>query len=123
LTERAGDYWRSGADGVLRICRCQSCGWYLHPPMPVCPKCRGRELGFEPVSGRGRVHAFTINRYQWNPGMAPPYVLAEIELPEQRGLKILSNVVGIEPEAVETGLQVTVTFDHVGETWIPVFTA
>src|ERR1019366_4675146 len=92
LTARTGEYWRSGADGVLRIARCQSCGRYLHPPQPACPRCHGREIRFEPVSGRGVVYSWTINRYQWTPGMPPPYVLAEVELVEQEGLRILTNI-------------------------------
>jgi uncharacterized OB-fold protein len=121
LTERTGDYWRSGADGVMRIAQCGACGWRLHPPKPVCPKCRGREISFQPVSGRGVVHACTINRYAWFPTMPPPYVIAEVELEEQPGLRITTNIVGCEPEAVRIGMPVTVEFDHVGETWIPVF--
>jgi uncharacterized OB-fold protein len=123
ITERTGDYWRSGADGILRIARCQSCNWYLHPPKPICGKCWGRDIQFEPVSGNGTVYTLTVNRYQWNPGMPPPYVIAEVELPEQVGLRITSNIIGCEIDAVKIGLSVTVTFDHVGETWIPVFTA
>ncbi len=121
LTERTGDYWRSGADGVLRIARCQACGFRLHPPRPVCPKCRGREIAFEPVSGKGEIWSWTVNRYQWSPGMTPPYVIAEVELVEQKGLRILSNIVDCEIDQVRIGMPVTVAFDHVDEAYIPVF--
>jgi uncharacterized protein len=121
VTERTGGYWRSGADGTLRIARCRSCNWYIHPPRPICPACRGRDIAFEPVSGKASVYAVTINRYQWNPGMTPPYAVAEVELPEQKGLRLMTNIIGCAPEEVEVGMPVTVTFDHVGETWIPVF--
>ena len=121
LTDRTAEYWRSGADGVLRIARCQSCGWYLHPPQPACPKCHGSTIRFEPVSGRGSVYAWTINRYQWNPGMPPPYVLAEVELAEQAGLRILTNIVDCDIDAVRTGMPVTVRFERAEEAWIPVF--
>jgi len=123
LTERTGDYWRSGADGVLRIARCQGCGWRLHPPRPLCPKCRGRDIQFEPVSGRGVVYSCTINRYQWAPGMTPPYVLAEVELVEQEGLRILTNITGCAPEAVSIGMRVSVAFEQAEDAWIPVFQA
>jgi uncharacterized OB-fold protein len=123
ITDRSGAYWRSGADGKLRISRCQSCGWYLHPPRPICSQCRGRDIQFEPVSGKGTVYALTINRYQWNPGLPPPYVVAEVELPEQAGLRIVSNIIGCEIDIVKVGMPVMVIFDNVGETWIPVFSA
>ena len=123
LTDRTGDYWRSGADGKLRIARCQSCKFYIHPAQQVCPKCRGRDVLFVPVSGKGSVYAYTINRYQWNPDMPPPFTIAQIELDEQDKLLVMSNVIGIDPEEVKTGLRVSVTFDQQGEAFIPVFTA
>jgi uncharacterized OB-fold protein len=81
------------------------------------------DIQFEPVSGRGRVHSWTVNRYAFNPDMPPPYILAEVELEEQRNLLLLSNLVGIDPALVRFGMPVQVEFDHVDDTWIPVFTA
>jgi hypothetical protein len=95
----------------------------LHPPLPVCPKCQGRDVRFEPVSGRGAVYSWTINRYPWSPGMPPPYVVAEVELVEQAGLRILTNIVDGDPNAVSIGMPVHVTFEQAGEAWIPVFSA
>lgn len=121
VSDRTRAYWESGADGRLRLARCQACGHYQHPPAPVCPSCRGRELAFEPVSGRGTVWSYTVNRYQWKEGMPPPYVIAEVELAEQPGLKILTNIVDCEPEAVTLGMAVTVRFDEVDGAYVPVF--
>ena len=33
-----------GAEGELRFLRCQDCGYWIHPPPPVCPKCLSRNL-------------------------------------------------------------------------------
>jgi len=115
------EYWLSGADGKLRVCHCQDCGWYVHPPQPSCPKCYGLNMKFDPVSGNGTVYTFTINRYQWFPNMPPPYVIAEVELAEQVGLNIVTNIVDIDPSQVKIGMPVSVRFDHVGESYIPVF--
>src|SRR5262249_48632578 len=98
ITDRTVEFWTGGADGELRIARCQECGWYMHPPLPLCPSCRGRDVRPEAVSGRGTVWSWTLNRYQFAPGMAPPYVVAIVELVEQAGLRLLTNVVGCEPE-------------------------
>ncbi|MFC3174392.1 Zn-ribbon domain-containing OB-fold protein [Novosphingobium bradum] len=121
LTDRTAAYWRSGADGVLRIARCSACGWRLHPPRPVCPRCRGREIAFQPVSGRGKVHSFAINRYQWTPAITPPYIMAEVELAEQPGLLILSNITHCALDEVRVDMAVTVWFERTGEAWIPLF--
>jgi uncharacterized OB-fold protein len=36
LTPETEPFWLGGADGALRFLRCQSCGYYIHPPSPVC---------------------------------------------------------------------------------------
>ena len=121
LTDRTRDFWTSGADGVLRIARCDDCGHWQHPPKPVCPRCRGRNLHPRAVSGRGAVWAWTVNRYQWQAGMPAPYVIAEVELDEQPGLRLLTNVVGCEPDAVRVGMPVEVCFVRAGDASIPLF--
>jgi uncharacterized protein len=121
FTERSADYWKSGADGILRIARCQTCGRYLHPPLPACPHCHGQTVRFEPVSGEGSIYSWTVNRYQWTAGMEPPYVLAQVELVEQEGLRLMTNIVDCEIDAVFVGQRVWVRFEQAGESWVPVF--
>jgi uncharacterized protein len=119
LTEATAAFWTGGAEGVLRICRCRSCGGWLHPPQPVCRWCRGREIVPEATSGRGTVWSFTVNRYPWSAAIRPPYVLAEVELVEQAGLRLLTAVVDC-PD-VRIGMPVAVRFERAGDAWIPVF--
>lgn len=121
LTERTRAFWTSGADGVLRIARCGSCGRYQHPPRPVCSRCWSRAISPEPVSGRATVWTWTVNRYQWQAAMAPPYVVAEVELAEQRGLRLLTNIVDCAVDEVRIGLDVEVCFARSGEASIPLF--
>ena len=33
-------FWTSGDDGRLRFLRCDQCGFFVHPPSPICPECR-----------------------------------------------------------------------------------
>jgi uncharacterized protein len=76
-------------------------------------------MGFEAVSGRGTVWSFTVNRYAWTPALEPPYVIAEVELEEQPGLRLLTSIV--DASEVEVGMAVRVTFAPAGEWWVPVF--
>ncbi|ONH25123.1 hypothetical protein BL253_28215 [Pseudofrankia asymbiotica] len=121
LTERTAAFWTSGADGVLRIARCHGCGRYQHPPRPTCPACRGRDVGFAPVSGRGTVWSWTLNRYGWVPSMPPPYVVADVELVEQPGLRLLTNILDCPPDAMRVGLPVRVCFSKAGDAYVPLF--
>jgi uncharacterized OB-fold protein len=113
-------FWTSGQDGRLRFLRCQSCGYYLHPPSPRCPECGAREVAPETVSGRGEVHSVTVNHHSWD-GSTEPYAIAIVALREQADLRLTSNVVGCAPEAVRIGMPVQVTFEPHDDVWIPLF--
>jgi uncharacterized OB-fold protein len=115
-----GPFWTSGADGRLRIQRCTSCRRYAHPPGPICRFCTG-ELVAEPVSGRGTVFSFTVSYQQFLPSLEVPYVIAVVELEEQEGLQLTSNIVGIAPEDVRIDLPVEVRFEQHGEVFLPQF--
>jgi acetyl-CoA acetyltransferase/uncharacterized OB-fold protein len=111
-TER---FWRACRAGRLELQRCGACHRYVHPPRPICPRCRGRSLGWEAVSGRATVVSYTVNHQPWLPGMQVPYVIALVELVEQADLRLTTNLVGCPPEAARIGLPVRATFHPVSE--------
>jgi len=120
LTALTEPYWTSGRDGVLRIQRCDTCGFFVHPPGPACPRCHGRALTFTAVAGGATVMAATVNHQPWYPGWPETYVVAIVELDEQPGLRLATNLVGDVP-ADPIGARVQVEFlDHDG-VWLPVF--
>jgi uncharacterized OB-fold protein len=115
-------FWTSGADGFLRILRCNNCNFYIHPPGPICPQCLSRDVEPRTVSGRGRVETFTINHQQWIPG-SDPYVIAWISLDEQPSVRLSANLIEVEPEDVAIGMEVEVTFEHIEDVYLPLFRA
>jgi uncharacterized protein len=114
-------FWTGGEHGELRILRCRACGTWLHPPGPVCPACLGTDLAPEAASGRAVVHTYTINHQPWFPGLEPPYVVAIVELPEQEGMRLTTNIVGCPPGDVRIGMPVRVTFEEYDGVWLPFF--
>ncbi len=114
-------FWHSGDEGRLSLLRCQGCGFWLHPPGPVCRRCHIRRLAPETVSGQGVVFAFTVNHHRWRSDMDVPFTLAIVELAEQRDLRLLSQIVGCAPEEVYSGLPVEVRFVAAEDVWLPVF--
>jgi uncharacterized OB-fold protein len=112
ISDRNRHFWTGGAGGELRFLRCQDDGTYVHPPTPRCPLCHGKNLAVEAVSGRATVHTFSINVQQWMPGPEPPYVVAIVELPEQEGLRLTTNIVNCAPDDVRIGLPVQVVFER-----------
>ena len=73
-------------------------------------------------SGKGTVYTFTITRQNQSAGFRNkvPYVMAYVELEE--GVRLLTNIVGCDPESVTIGMPVEVTFEDVTpEVSVPLF--
>jgi uncharacterized OB-fold protein len=122
VTDLNRDYWTGGLSGELRILRCQDCGWWNHPPASICRRCLSRNLAAEPVSGAGTVATFTINHQQWSPtATSERYVIAIVELPEQSGLRLTTNIVNCPVEDVYIGMPVRVVFELLADVALPLF--
>src|SRR3546814_15375998 len=63
----------------------------------------------------------TLFRSAWLPGLAVPYVLALVELSEQAGLYLPTNIIGCDPETVRIGMEVEAVFEQVEEYFVPLF--
>ena len=125
LTDKNRDFWTGGAQGELRFWRCQDCGYYLHPPQPLCPECHSKNLATEAVSGRGTVSTYTINHQPWMPGPELPFVVAIVEIEEQPSVRLMTNIVHCPVADVRIGMPVRVWFemhpDPDGDVYIPLF--
>jgi uncharacterized protein len=120
LTDTNRAFWTGGREGRLLIDRCRACDRWVHPPRPECPACGGTTTP-EPVSGAGTVYTFTVDHYPFNPTVPVPYVIALVELVEQEGLRLPTNVVDCDPTEVRIGMPVHVTFEEQDGAWVPLF--
>ena len=121
VDEDSHDFWHGGADGRLLISGCTACGQLFHPPARICPHCYSRSIATRPVSGRGTVESYTVVRHAWVPGYEQPYIVARVVLIEQPDVRLLTNVVDCEVEAVATGMAVQVAFEQRGDVFVPMF--
>lgn len=113
-------FWTGGKDGQLLILRCGDCGWWTHPAAPRCRRCRSANVHPEPVSGRAKVASYTVNYKAWIPG-SEPYIIGQVELEEQPGLFLTTNLIEVEAEDLTLGMDVTVVFEESNEIWYPLF--
>jgi uncharacterized OB-fold protein len=113
-------YWKSGADGRLRFLRCQDCQFWVHPAGPRCRKCHGANLAAEAVSGRAKVVTYTVNVHPWVEG-AESYIIGLVELPEQDGLYLTTNLVDIDSEDLALDMDVEVVFEEANDLYYPLF--
>jgi uncharacterized OB-fold protein len=106
--------------GRLVAQRCLGCGRIHHPPRPMCPRCHGLEHQEVELSGRGRVYSYAVLHHPQNPRFAYPLLTALVDLEE--GVRLVTDLVGVDPLDVRVGMSVQVTFvPTTGGMSVPVF--
>ncbi len=93
--------------------RCRNCGTWLWHPLVQCPQCYSFDLGYEKISGRGKILSYSIVYYNPAPAWkdATPYILATIEMEE--GIRMKFHLLNCKPESVKAGMPVRVIFEDV----------
>ena len=116
--EHAPDYergfWEGTRNHELRIQQCSDCKKFRHTPSPMCPYCHSLKYDWTKVSGRGKVYTNLIARHPVHQAIREkeqtPYNICLIELEEQEGLRIVSNILNMAPEDIYIDMPVEVTF-------------
>jgi uncharacterized protein len=119
-------FWDGAEEHKLLIQKCNSCGRFQHWPEPVCHHCLSFDLGHGEVSGRGTIYSFEIATQAFHPSFADkiPFVIAVVELIEQPNLKLITNIVEVDPDsaAIAVGAEVEVTWQQLDDEFtLPVF--
>jgi hypothetical protein len=108
------EFWKATTEGRLLLLRCEECGVVIWYPRPLCPDCGGTSVAWIEGSGRGTVYSFSVvYRSAGSYQSAVPYVVAYVELTE--GPRVLTNIVGCDPEQVYIGQPVRVVFCDTGD--------
>jgi uncharacterized OB-fold protein len=95
--------WRAAlADGRLIVQQCRNCARHVFYPRMICPHCSGGSLDWIEAAGTGVVHSTTVVARRAEQG--GPYNVALVDLDE--GVRMMSRVDGLAPEAVHIGLRV-----------------
>ena len=110
-------FWEAAKRHELVMPRCKTCDQLFFYPRSECPRCLGSDLEWVPVSGRGRLHSFTIINQPVNAAFRDdvPYVYAVVQLIE--GPRMISNLVECDVESVSVDMPVEVVFDDVTPEW------
>ena len=110
-------FWDGLAQHRILILRCRSCGHYVHYPRPICDRCQATDLSPEQVSGRGTLYSYTVVAQAFHPYFVDklPYVLAVVELEEEPGLRLTTNIVNCPESDLRVGLPVEASFAEVAD--------
>lgn len=108
-----GEFYQFCQQQELRFQRCQACQAWRHMPREACPKCGSFDWTWERSSGKGKLYSWTVIHRALQPGFADdvPYAAAVVELDE--GVRVVSHVVGVAPDALRIDMPLEVIFDKV----------
>jgi uncharacterized OB-fold protein len=114
-------FWAATKQHELRYQVCDDCGGTVFHPRRHCTHCLGLNLSWRSSNGEGAVYTFSIVRQNYHPAFRGrvPYVIAWVDLDE--GFRLLSNVVGVEPEEMRVGLRVRVEWEDHEALSLPLF--
>lgn len=114
-------YLDHAAEEQLTIPECEDCNESHFPPRTLCPYCLSPSISLRESDGAGTVYAFTIVHVEYHPfwDEQTPYINALIDLDD--GPIMFSNLIDCDPQAVDVGDVVSVTFEDVEGEMLPMF--
>ncbi len=118
-------FWASCNERVLRFQACADCERLRHPPIPMCPHCRSVRVTWRQAPAEARVFSYTVIHHGVHPALADrlPYVVAVLEFDGMDGIRLVSNLTGVDPREVRIGQAVALYWDEIGERrYLPRFT-
>ena len=112
-TEISAPFWEGLKAERLLIQQCNQCSYWVFYPRRHCPQCLAHELTWREVNGEATLYSFTVTRIATLPDFADemPQILAVIELAQ--GVRINSNLVGLDESEVKIGMRLQPVFAEV----------
>jgi uncharacterized OB-fold protein len=104
-------WWQAATEHRLVVQRCTACDHTRLPPAPVCPECRSDASDWQEVPGRGEVYTYTLVHRPIAAGQELPFVIAVVALEDAGGVRMISNLVGVDPDDVAIGLPVELVWE------------
>ena len=111
----ARPFWEGTREEKLLIQRCLDCKKHIFYPRMACPFCFSDNIEWVEASGKGTIYSFTVVESNAPSPFVPdmPFVIAVVILEE--GVRMLSNIVDCDTEALECDQAVEVTFEKLND--------
>jgi uncharacterized protein len=102
-------FFAAAGRGELAVRACARCGTFLHLPRAYCRACGSWDGHWQPVSGSGHLHSWTVVEHQVHPAYPAPYTIVLVELDDAPGVRYVGNIPG-RPDLTD-GMAMRVRFD------------
>jgi uncharacterized OB-fold protein len=106
-------FWDAARQHRLVIRTCRQCQATIHMPMAHCAQCGSWDGYWRDVSGRGRLHSWTVVEHQVHPSYPVPYTIVLVDLDDAPGARLVGRLDGA-PE-LHPGQSMEVHFEPIGE--------
>jgi uncharacterized OB-fold protein len=115
ITPELRPFFEAARRRELVVQRCVQCGTQRFPAREICSTCLSRAAEWVKVSGEGEVFSYNVMHQVYHPGFADevPYAVVMVKLKE--GVKMHSNLVGVNVHDIRIGMPVTVVFEDISD--------
>ncbi len=120
----AEPYWQEANEERLVMQKCDACHKFRWTPSPLCTFCGDDGYTWEQLSGKGKIVTWTVITHPIHPAAVDkvPYVVVIVELNEQPGLRMISNLIDVDHDQIDFDAPVEVMFErHPSGQKLPMF--
>ena len=114
-------FWEAAKEGRLVALQCGNCGHFRMPPTPFCPNCQSKAVEWPTLSGRATVISYSV--VHCFPGIKDIVLVAAVlDLEGAPGARLVTDIVEVDPDDVQIGMEVEVLFSPIADGWkLPLF--
>lgn len=107
-------FWDGAKQGKLVLQFCLDTKQFQHYPRPVSIFTGSRNLEWREVTGKGTIYACTVIRVP-GPGLEGRLPLSVVTVELDEGVRIIGNVLNVDPDTVAIGQRVEVAWDRLAD--------
>jgi len=109
----AEEFWRHCNQHRLMFQRCSFCAIMRHPPTPYCGNCHSNNFEWIQAPSSGSIFSYTIVYKASHKGIinSVPYNIVLVEFPKFSDVRLVSNVIDVEPNALAIGREVFLVWE------------
>jgi uncharacterized OB-fold protein len=108
-------FWKGCREGEMCLPRCGGCGKFHWYPMYRCPYCGGASLAYEAVGNGATLFTWAVIRRAMHPALVSRLgdIVALVIPDGAPNVRLVTNIIGAEPEDLRKGLSVEADFVQV----------